>query len=226
MGRKRREKLARRQAAASAPPPRSRTPRRGSAIVALVVLAIAAIAFWVAQHRTQSGPAASSVAPTTPGVHYPSQGHQGHMGETLSFIEHFKYSSNPPTSGAHRETFSQAFVNAKPLPKYVQVHLLEHGNVLLQYGCVFCPDVAAKLAAIAEEFDDRLGAGQAQFASASDVASAEELGRAVVVAPYPDMRSKIALTAWTRLETLDDVDKPAIVEFINAYLANPDNIKQ
>jgi len=39
----------------------------------------------------------------------------------------------------------------------------------------------------------------------------------VVLAPYPTMQHRIALTAWTRLETLDDFDEARIERFIRAY---------
>ena len=37
------------------------------------------------------------------------------------------------------------------------------------------------------------------------------------LAPYPTMPSRIALTAWTRLETLDGVDEARVERFIRAY---------
>jgi hypothetical protein len=41
--------------------------------------------------------------------------------------------------------------------------------------------------------------------------------RHVILAPYPGMKSRIALTAWTRLETMDEVDEARIERFIRAY---------
>lgn len=231
MGKKRREKLARRQsksaAAATAP---SRKPAPALMIAAIAFIAILAVAAFAIvrnrQHAAAADVAATAAPQASPGVHYPSQGHQGHSGESISFIEHFKYSSDPPTSGAHREIFSTAFINDKPLPKYVQVHLLEHGNVLVQYNCFSCPDVVNALTVIAHKFDDRLIPIGSATPSPTDIQQAEEQGEAVIVAPYDAMSSKIALTAWTRLETLDNIDVPAIYAFANAYLHNADNIKQ
>lgn len=168
-------------------------------------------------------PAAAASAAATPGApaflgtHYPSQGHAHLMtGEPDDFV----YNSDPPTSGPHREIFNDAFLSSTSLPSFVQVHLLEHGNVLLQYNCI-CPDVAGALANIAMQYDRGLiPAGQPK-PTATDVQNAEEQGKAVIVAPYPHMKSKIALTAWTHLATLKTVDAPRIESFINAHLSNP-----
>jgi len=48
----------------------------------------------------------------------------------------------------------------------------------------------------------------------------------VVVAPYPAMPYKIALTAWTRLATTDTVKKADVVSFINRWLHDSDNLQQ
>ena len=45
----------------------------------------------------------------------------------------------------------------------------------------------------------------------------ERYDKYVVLAPYPSMKSRIALTAWTRLETLDDIDEKRIIRFIDAF---------
>jgi len=197
-------------------------------IVALIVLAV------VRQNApTQVSVAASPTASATPvprpsetpGTHYPSQGHPGHDKKDPSEVAGFKYNSDPPTSGMHLERFSDALLNTAPLPKYLQVHLLEHGNVLMQYNCD-CPDVAGALAQIAQLYNNRLlPPGQVTFTA--DIAqSIEERGTGVIVAPYPGMKHKIALTAWTRMQTFDSIDQPAMMRFINAYLANAANAAQ
>lgn len=165
---------------------------------------------------------ASAAGVTFAGTHYPAQGHT-HLAPGTS--DTFKYNSDPPTSGSHRELFTSQFVSPNPLARYIQVHLLEHGNVLLQYDCT-CPDVAAQLADIAGEFDTRLYPANELEPTPTDVQGAEERGLAVIVAPYPRMKSKIALTAWTRLATLDSVDKAKIIAFINQWLANQANLAQ
>jgi hypothetical protein len=39
----------------------------------------------------------------------------------------------------------------------------------------------------------------------------------VILAPYPGMESKIALTAWGRIDTFETFDEGRIVKFIEAY---------
>jgi hypothetical protein len=183
----------------------------------------------VAPAASSSAPAAMSMAGNAPtsappfaGTHYPSQGHR-HFDEGES--TNFDYNSNPPTSGPHKEIFNDAFNSPTPLPKYVQVHLLEHGNVLLQYNCN-CPDIAGALYQIAYRYDGQLIPSNQLQPLPSDVQAAEEGGQAVIVAPYPGMKHKIALTAWTHLGTLDTIDQAKITSFINAYLHNQANTAQ
>ena len=64
----------------------------------------------------------------------------------------------------------------------------------VQYNCRDCDDLVAKLAAIVSPYPDK-----------------------VILAPYPTMDSRIALTAWGRIDTLDEVDAQRIVRFIEAY---------
>jgi hypothetical protein len=79
------------------------------------------------------------------------------------------------------------------VPLELQVHNLEDGGVVVQYNCE-CPDLVAKLGEIVKQYE-----------------------RNVVLAPYPTMKSKIALTAWTRIDTLEDFDAKRITRFIEAY---------
>jgi hypothetical protein len=106
---------------------------------------------------------------------------------------HEPYNSDPPTSGPHLPYIAPWGVHTRPIPLELQVHNLEDGGVVIQYNCE-CPDLAEKLRGIVREYD-----------------------RQVILAPYPSMKSKIALTAWTRLETLDDFDGQRITRFIKAY---------
>ncbi len=192
-------------------------------VVALAIIG-AVVALLIGHLRSSSAP--PQPAPSVfAGEHYPSQGHQGHMPGDVKKYAFFNYSSDPPTSGFHREIFSPTFVNSAPLPKYVQVHLLEHGNVLLQYNCI-CPDVAQALSSIADEFNSRLLPPGTLVPSFEQIRDAEEGGLAVVVAPYPTMSERIALTAWTRRATMQTVNKTDIVSFINHWLHNLDNLNQ
>jgi len=204
--------------------------RRSAAVAALGgAIALSLGAWGCAQSNRSAATTQSSAAPAPAasaaqflGKHYPAQGHV-HLPPGTT--DTFKYNSDPPTSGPHRELFTSQFISPNPLPAYVQVHLLEHGNVLVQYSCS-CPDVAAQLADIAGEFDNRLYPSNELQPTPADVQNAEEQGLAVIVAPYPNMKSKIALTAWTRLATLDTADKVKVISFINAWLSNQANLSQ
>jgi uncharacterized protein DUF3105 len=194
---------------------------------------VAAVWMWKGAHG-QTASAAAAASPSAPatsgapsaaafaGKAFPPQGH-AHLNPDEP--DDFVYNSNPPTSGPHKEIFSGQFVSPNPLPPYIQVHLLEHGNVLLQYNCT-CPDVASALGSIAYEYDSKLIAPNELQPTTEEVQAAEEAGRAVIVAPNPKMKSKIALTAWTRLATLQSVDKPKIESFISLYLTNAANTSQ
>lgn len=194
--------------------------------VAVAILVIgASIAVLVAHVRTATAP--PTPAPSVfEGEHFPSQGHQGHMpGDDRKFA-HFQYSSDPPTSGYHREITTSLLVSPTALPKYVQVHLLEHGNILLQYNCLLpCPDVVAALTQIANGYNAKLLPPGTQ-PTPDEVRGVEESGQAVLVAPYPGMSHKIALTAWTRLATFDEVDPAKITSFIDRWLHDSDNLSQ
>jgi hypothetical protein len=208
------------------------------AFAAFVVIAIVALIVMSISHRNPPSAVSASPSPgatataspgprETPGLFFKSQGHQGHdkKGPDDKGVSTFRYSSDPPTSGMHLEQFSPELISMQSLPKYMQVHLLEHGNVLLQYSCQ-CPDIAGALAQLAAEYNNRqLPPGATGF-TADLTQGVEERGTGVIVAPYPGMKHKIALTAWTRLEWLDAFDQATIIRFINAYLANQANSTQ
>ncbi|HXU90652.1 MAG TPA: DUF3105 domain-containing protein [Methylomirabilota bacterium] len=118
---------------------------------------------------------------------------QGNLHVQTVSEPHEAYNSTPPTSGPHLPYIAPWGVHTKPITDELQVHNLEDGGVVVQYNCE-CPELAEKLAGIVRKYD-----------------------RYVILAPYPTMKSRIALTAWTRLETLDDFDAGRIERFIRAY---------
>lgn len=105
------------------------------------------------------------------------------------------YNSTPPTSGPHYGNLAQWGVHTEPIPDELQVHNLEDGGVMVQYNCPDgCEELVQQLEEIVRQYD-----------------------RFVILAPYPDMDTRIALTAWTRIAKLDEYDESRIVNFINAY---------
>ncbi len=112
-----------------------------------------------------------------------------------SLVGTISYNSTPPTSGPHLGGLAPWGVHPQPIPNELQVHNLEDGGVMVQYNCPEgCEDLVAQLAEIVKPFD-----------------------HGVVLAPYPDMDTRIALTAWTRIDTFDDFDAERIERFIKAY---------
>jgi hypothetical protein len=110
---------------------------------------------------------------------------------------HPPYNSVPPTSGWHYgDAVAPPGVSSQPILDEVQVHNLEHGEIMVQYHCdPACPDVVSKLEAIVRSYPKK-----------------------VILAPYPALSQtghRIALTSWGRLAYLDDVDEP----FIRNYIA-------
>ena len=87
-------------------------------------------------------------------------------------------------------------ISREPILNEIQVHNLEHGEIMVQYDCPQeCPEIVSKLEAIVRSYPKK-----------------------VILAPYPGIfeasQKRIALTAWTKLVYLDDVDEAFIRKFI------------
>lgn len=80
-----------------------------------------------------------------------------------------------------------------PIPPEYQVHLLEHGKVLVQY-----PAAASKSTRTDIE---RFARRRSDF---------------VVAAPSRDVRRGVALTAWQRIELLPEYDASRVQRFVDA----------
>ena len=127
-----------------------------------------------------------------PGVKLADQGN-AHI--QLATEPHVPYNSDPPTSGPHMPYIAPWGIHTEPIVRELQVHNLEDGGVMVQYHCATpCPDLVARLTEIVRRYETQ-----------------------VILAPYPGMRTRIALTAWTRLDAFDDLDEARIVRFIRTY---------
>ena len=108
------------------------------------------------------------------------------------------YTSDPPTSGPHLPSIAPWGIRPDTISKELQVHNLEDGGVLVQYKCPRqsqeCRTLIEKLAQIVRRYDH------------------------AILAPYPGMSDKIALTAWSRIDKFNDFDEKRIVKFIEAYI--------
>jgi hypothetical protein len=80
------------------------------------------------------------------------------------------------------------------VPWSLQVHNLEHGGVVIQYRCSEpCPQLTDQLTRVAAPW-----------------------GR-VIIAPGPFLEARIALTAWGRIDLLDEFEEERIAAFLEAW---------
>lgn len=98
------------------------------------------------------------------------------------------YATDPPTSGAHRTGALPSGVVDEPLPRPVQVGVLERGDVLIQYRDPTDRDDLARLAR-----------------------------RQVTVAPHPALPAAVVATAWRHKLTCTAVDIDALRGFARSY---------
>jgi hypothetical protein len=106
-----------------------------------------------------------------------------------------QYNSTPPTSGPHYGQLARWGIHSEPIPNELQVHNLEDGGIMVQYDCPEgCQDLVDRLSAIVSLYDEQ-----------------------VILAPYPGIGSRIALTAWRRIDTFDELDEDRVTQFIRAF---------
>jgi hypothetical protein len=118
-----------------------------------------------------------------------------HIEDGIKAVDH---NSTPPTSGQHYANPAPVGFYDRPVPNETQVHNLEHGQIMLQYTCSDCPELPERLRAFTQRYP-----------------------KWVLVAPYPDPEGKvgtrIALTAWGRIDIFDEFDEQRITNFIEAF---------
>jgi hypothetical protein len=84
--------------------------------------------------------------------------------------------SDPPTSGKHYQVPPPLMIYDEPVPQWILLHALEHGNILVQYGSkVSAEDKAALRAAVLNHRARTL------------------------MAPYPKLGGRVVYTAWQRM---------------------------
>ena len=141
---------------------------------------------------------------------------------------HPAYNSNPATSGWHYNFPARWGIHDEVLPDETLVHNLEHGGIRLHYNCPDgCSELLAQLAGFAVRSDgdwldqyieDLVEAGQT---GSLNRARNIEGNYKVVLSPYPDMDTTIALAAWTYLDAFNEFDADRIIDFIVAHMSAP-----
>jgi hypothetical protein len=108
--------------------------------------------------------------------------------------------SSPPTSGIHGKGFASNGSNyTNPQPLGYLVHSMDHGSVVIWHRNLS----QEELKALVEVANSNLRRDYA----------------ALVMVPYNDMESKIALTAWGSLMQCDSVNADAINDFVTEFMA-------
>lgn len=112
-----------------------------------------------------------------------------------------QYNSNPPTSGPHYGTPAGTGIYERPIPDGNLVHSLEHGYIVISYNC------EAVAGTDCEQLTGQL----------ARTARANRLWKLIVV-PRPQLEVPVALTAWRRVEHLEQgFDQQRISEFIRHW---------
>lgn len=127
----------------------------------------------------------------------------------VPICEAVTYDTDPPSSGNHWPIWAAYGVHATPVPRQMLVHNLEHGAIVMSYGCgESCEEDA--LAAF-EETADTFGV---------DTLCANVPGSAirsrVVVTPDPSLALPIAMAGWRATYTATCIDVPSMIDFIEA----------
>jgi len=148
----------------------------GSGVVILVAVLAAIFLFHAGGKSTKKS--TSAKIPAAPGCsfHTYKMIGRGHLFTLKGPAP--KYNSFPPTSGPHYVEPAPWNLYDSPIDSEVRaVHNLEHGGVVIQYGNKVPQSTVQKLV----DFYN------------SDT-------NAMILAPYPKLGKRIALTAWTHLE--------------------------
>lgn len=113
------------------------------------------------------------------------------------------YGHAPPTSGPHWPTPARWGVYDGPVPPERWVHNLEHGGLVILYNCrTPCPELVDELRGLHATFPP------------------SKWGHVkLLVTPYPELRTPLAILAWAWLEELDRLDHARLLA---AYEARVD----
>jgi len=133
--------------------------------------------------------------PAPPGEQFPDEGRQ-HVPEG----QRVQYNTNPPTSGAHYDTWAVWGIYAEAPEDEKLVHNLEHGGIVIYYD----PDQIE---------------GQTLDQLKGQVRQLSRRNPRIILTPRENFEGAIALTAWQYLQRLDHYDAAAIEQFYDAHIA-------
>ena len=139
---------------------------------------------------------------------WPTQGNTHIAQGSASPIE---YNTTPPTSGPHYPGVARWDIYEEPVRYEQVVHNMEDGGVIVYYQCEDgCPALQEQLADVVRLFIDN---GRHVLMMPNDPNWTAFGSQSV----HKDMESRIALTAWRRLDKFDDFDAARIRAFIERY---------
>ena len=95
--------------------------------------------------------------------------------------------SDPPTSGKHYQVPPPLMIYDEPVPQWILLHALEHGNVLVQYG-------------------DKVSASDREALRAAVLSHRVH----TLMAPYPKLGKRVVYTAWQRMLNCTGFQKDAL----------------
>jgi len=165
-------------------------------IVAGLIVIVAIVAVVVARGSSSNGSKSDTTALAALNAagcsyrRYPSEG-RSHVSSLSATVN---YKTFPPTSGTHYYIPAVWNRYSQPLVLVQEVHNLEHGGVIVQYGDKVPQATVAKLASFYDSSPN-----------------------AMLLAPLPKLGNKIALTAWTRLALCTHYDQAAFAGFRDAF---------
>ncbi len=179
-------------------------------IIGVIILLVGFGAWWVI--KESSKPLPGKIV-----------GDQGRKHVSRVEWEKFKYNSNPPTSGPHDTEWIKKGIYDTPQGEGNLVHSLEHGYIILHYSCNVgsskIKTQSVKLGTESAQLSDEIWNSQECNGfkkQLSDIAEKNKIWKLIVV-PRPQLDAPIALTAWTRIDKMENVDKDRINRFIDAY---------
>ena len=162
-------------------------------ILALAILVVAGFAVALGVDARSSPGSDPRAALAAAGCSFTTGRDQGREHVT-SLPRGFRYDTFPPTSGPHAPQPAVWGVYRTPVLELALVHNLEHGGIVVQYGA------GVPRSSVAGILD--------WYGHSPD---------ALVVAPLPALRDRIALTAWTHLTTCAHFRARAFGAFRDAY---------